>query len=390
MSNTIMRTYYNQLPVAFEYGKGAWLYDVAGKQYLDALSGIAVTSLGHAHPVITQAICEQAGKLLHTSNTFQIPKQQELADELTRLSGLEQAFFCNSGAEANETAIKLTRMYAKQKNIAHPLIVVMESGFHGRSMATLSASHKRIREGFEPLVHEFISIPFNDLAALAEVAKQYPAIVAVMLEPIQGESGIRLCDPGYLEGVRKICELHDWLMIVDEVQTGIGRTGKWFAFQYTDIKPDILTLAKALANGVPIGACLARGKACNLFAPGKHGSTFGGNPLACNTALAVLHTIEKDGLLQNASEMGNYLLKKLQETLLPIKGVVTVRGLGLMIGVELDRPSRDLMAVGLQHGLLFNITADCVVRLLPPLILTQDEADQIVIRLRAALIEFLK
>lgn len=388
MTNTIMPTYFSQLPIAFDHGKGAWLYDTAGKEYLDGLCGIAVTSLGHAHPAITAAICDQAAKLIHTSNTFQIPKQQQLADELVRLSGMEQAFFCNSGAEANETAIKMTRLYARKKNIDHPAIIVTDTSFHGRSMATMSASSERIRSGFEPLVPDFIHIPFNDLKALKELT-QHKNIVAVMLEPIQGESGIRVADAGYLKAVRELCDQQDWLMIVDEIQTGIGRTGQWFNYQYHHILPDILTLAKSLANGVPIGACLARGKTCNLFAPGKHGSTFGGNPLACNTALTVLHTMEKDKLVQNAATMGDYLIKNLRETLSKKNGVVEIRGQGLMLGVELDRPCRDIMAIGAKHGLLFNVTANTTIRLLPPLILKKEEADQLVTRLNKTIDEFL-
>jgi acetylornithine/N-succinyldiaminopimelate aminotransferase len=385
---TIMPTYFYQLPIAFEHGKGAWLYDTEGKQYLDSLCGIAVTSLGHAHPAITQAICEQAGKLIHTSNTFQIPKQHQLADELTRISGMEQAFFCSSGGEANETAIKLTRLYAKKKNIANPVIVATDTSFHGRSMATISASSERIRAGFEPLVSEFIHIPFNDIEALKKLATN-SNIVAVMLEPIQGESGIRTASPGYLEAVRKICDQQDWLMILDEVQTGIGRTGKWFNYQYHNILPDVLTIAKALGNGLPIGACLARGKASNLFPPGKHGATFGGNPLVCNTALTVLRTIEKDNLLQNAASMGEYLLKSLRETLGKKKEVIDIRGQGMMIGVELDRPCRDILNIALKHGLLFIVSANTVMRLLPPLILNKEEADQLVLRLNKIVDEFL-
>lgn len=393
MSNTIsaiMPTYYNQIPVAFEHGKGAWLWDTAGKQYLDSLSGIAVCSLGHAHPAITAAICAQAGKLLHTSNTFHIPSQQQLAKKLIQISGMEQAFFCNSGAEANETALKITRLFAKQKNIANPTMIIMENAFHGRTLATLSASGSdRLQVGFEPLVPGFIRVPFNDLKILESLAKQDKNIVAVMVEPIQGEGGIYVPDDNYFAGIRAICDANDWLMIIDEIQTGIGRTGKWFAYQYNNILPDVLTVAKALGNGVPIGACLARGKACNLFAPGKHGSTFGGNPLACTTALAVLNTIEHDNILQNATEMGAYLQHRLKEQLSSIPNVVAVRGKGLMIGVQLDRPCRDLVAIGVNHGLLFNVTADKVIRLLPPLIITKSEADQIVARLKASIEEFL-
>lgn len=390
MTSAIMPTYYFRLPIAFERGQGAWLWDTEGNQYLDALSGLAVTGLGHAHPAVTAAICTQAGKLMHTSNTYQIPLQEELAKELTRLSGMDQAFFCNSGGEATETAIKLSRMFARKKNIENPQIIVMDKAFHGRSMGSLTASNERIRDGFEPLLSGFLRVPYNDISALEEIAKKNPDIVAVMLEPIQGESGINIASENYLKAIRALCDKNDWLMILDEVQTGLGRTGKWFAYQHCDILPDILTVAKSLANGLPIGSCLARGKACNLFLPGKHGSTFGGNPLACATALSVLNTLEQQNLVQNAATMGEYLLNGLQETLTQQKSVIAVRGKGLMIGVEMDRPCRELMAIGLKHGLLFNITANQVIRLLPPLIITQDEADKIIIRLTAAIIDFIK
>lgn len=390
MSNTIMPTYFFRQPIAFEYGKGVWLYDEKGDAYLDGLCGIAVTILGHAHPAVTQAICEQAAKVIHTSNSFLIPKQQALADKLTQLSGMEQAFFCNSGAEANETAIKLTRMYARKKNIANPVIVVIETGFHGRSMATLTASNARIRDGFEPLVPEFIRVPFNDAAAINALAKQHNNIVAVMLEPIQGESGIHPAIPGYIEEVRKICDQHDWLMILDEIQCGMGRTGKLFAYQHLNILPDILTVAKGLANGVPIAACLSRGKANDLFPPGKHGSTFGGNPLVCNAALAVLNTLEKENLYENARIMGDFIQQGLREALRDEKGVVEIRGKGLMIGVELDRPCREIMALGLKHKVLFIVTANTVIRILPPLIISRDEASQLVARVTTVIKEFLK
>lgn len=391
MTSAIMPTYYFRLPIAFERGKGAWLWDTQGKQYLDALSGLAVTGLGHSHPAVTAAICAQAEKLIHTSNTYQIPLQEELAQQLIRLSGMEQAFFCNSGSEATETAIKLSRMYARQKNIENPQIIVMDKAFHGRTMGSLTASNERIRDGFEPLLPGFIRAPYNDIAALQELAKQHRDIVAVMLEPIQGESGINVAAEDYLKAIRELCDQNDWLFILDEVQTGLGRTGQWFGYQHCGkMLPDIIAIAKSLANGLPMGSCLVRGKACNLFPPGKHGSTFGGNPLACATALAVLKTIEQEKLVQNAAAMGDYLLKGLRETLSQQKAVVAVRGKGLMIGVELDRPCRDLMAVGLKYGLLFNITANQVIRLLPPLIVSRDEADEIIKRLVAAINEFLQ
>ncbi len=390
MSSAIMPTYYSQLPIAFEYGKGAWLWDTEGNKYLDGLSGIAVCSLGHAHPSITAAICEQANKVLHTSNTFLIPKQMKLAERLTQLSGMEQAYFCNSGAEANETALKLTRMYARKKNISQPIVITMLNGFHGRTFGTLSASGlTRLQEGFEPILPGFIHIPYNDINALAALTDN-KNIVAIMVEPIQGDGGIAIPTEDYLTKIRALCDQHDWLMILDEVQTGIGRTGHWFAYQHFNILPDILTVAKALANGLPIGACLARGKANNLFPPGKHGCTFGGNPFVCNTALAVLDTIENEKIIENCNEIGTYLLHTLKETLGSIKEIITVRGKGLMIGIELDRPCRDITLIGLKHRLLFNVVSDRVIRLLPPLIINKEEADQIVNRLQMIIKEFLQ
>ena len=386
----IMPTYFNQMPVSFEYGRGAWLWDQHGNQYLDSLSGIAVCGLGHAHPDVTRTIVEQAGKVLHTSNTFLIAKQIELAEKLTQAAGMEQAYFCNSGAEANEAAIKLARLYARKKNIAAPIIITMRNSFHGRSMATLSASGtERIQQGFEPLVKDFIYVNLNDISEFDEVAKKYhDNIIAVMLEPIQGDGGIQIASDEYLSHLRKYCDEQDLLLILDEVQTGVGRTGKWFAHQHTAIKPDIMTVAKALGNGVPIGACLVRGKACNLFGPGKHGTTFGGNPFVCAVGCAVLDTMQKDNVLNNATVIGEYLKNKLKTVLSKHPGFVEVRGKGLMIGVELDRNAMELTAIGLKHKLLFNITANKVVRLLPPLIITEAEADEIVARLDTALAEF--
>jgi len=383
MSTKIMPTYYSQMPVSFEYGCGAWLWDSDNNQYLDGLSGIAVCGLGHSHPAITQTIVEQAGKLLHTSNTYTIPKQIELAEKLTRVADMDQVYFCNSGAEANETAIKLARLYAKKKNIVAPIIISMKNAFHGRTMATLSASgSERLHVGFEPLVKDFIYVNLNNIDELNSIIEQHKEqIIAIMLEPIQGDGGIQMATHAYLEQVRSLCDKHDWLMILDEVQTGMGRTGKWFYHQHTAIKPDIMTVAKSLGNGIPIGACLARGKACNLFGPGKHGSTFGGNPFACAVGSAVLDTMEKDNVLANVVEIGHYLLNKLKTTLAKHPGVIDVRGQGLMIGVELDKPCMDLPMIGLKNKLLFNITANKVVRLLPPLIINKQEADEIVDRL---------
>ncbi len=378
----VMPTYYNQMPVSFEYGRGAWLWDQEGNQYLDSLAGIAVCALGHAHPAVTATIIEQAQKLLHTSNTYHIAKQIELAEKLTHVSGMEQAYFCNSGAEANETAIKLARLYAKKKGITEPMIVTMKNSFHGRTMATLSASGtERIQMGFEPLVKDFVYVNLNDIAELDAIVDKYQSnIIAIMLEPIQGDGGIRIATEEYLTHIRRICDQHDWLMIFDEIQTGLGRTGKWFCHQHLSIKPDIMTLAKALANGLPIGACLVRGKACNLFGPGKHGTTFGGSPFVCAVACTVLDTLENENVIENAKRMGEYLVDKLK-TDLQYPCVREVRGRGLMIGVELDKPCMELMAIGLKNKVLFNITSNTVVRLLPPLIINKSEADEIVARL---------
>ncbi len=384
-----MPTYYHQLPIAFEYGNGAWLWDTTGKKFLDSLTGIAVCGLGHAHPALTATITEQANKLLHTSNTYRIPQQEKLAELLAEVSGMEQAYFCNSGAEANEAALKLTRVYARKKNIDNPVIITMKNSFHGRSIATLSASgNERIQQGFEPLLSGFIYANYNDLEELKMLAATHNNIVAVMLEPIQGDGGIQIADIHYLESIRSLCDENDWLMILDEVQTGIGRTGRWFCYQHTQIIPDVITVAKALGNGIPIAACLARGKANNLFGPGKHGTTFGGNPFVCACALTVLQTIKQENLIQNALEMGDFLLNSLKAALSKNKCVVAIRGKGLMLGVELDRCCIEMLAIGLKHGLLFNITADKVIRLLPPLILTKEEAIEIVKRLQDSIDEF--
>ena len=387
MTSKIMPTYFNQLPVSFAYGRGARLWDTEGQMYLDSLSGIAVTSLGHAHPAITHAITDQASKVLHTSNTYFIPQQIALAEKLTRVAGMDQVYFCNSGAESNEAAIKLARLYGRKKEIERPMIITMKNSFHGRSMATLSASGTpRIQAGFEPLVDAFHYVTLNDCAELDAVVSQYHAqIVAIMLEPIQGDGGIQIADDAYMSHVRSLCDQHDWLMILDEVQTGVGRTGKWFAYQHMAIQPDVMTVAKALGNGVPIGACLTRGKANNLFGPGKHGTTFGGNPFVCAVGCAVIDTIEKDNLVANAETNGAYLKAQLEQRLLSYPVVKAVRGKGLMLGVELDQPCMEIVNLGLKQQLLFNITANQVVRLLPPLIITKAEADEIVDRLEATI-----
>lgn len=392
MPSKIMPTYYNQLPVLFEKGKGAWLWDKQGNQYLDSLAGIAVCGLGHAHPEITATITEQANKLLHTSNTYLIANQIELAEKLASVSVMEQVYFCNSGAEANEAAIKLSRLYARKKGIQNPIVITMHNSFHGRTMATLSASGtERIRIGFEPLVKEFVYVHLNDEAELEDaIAKHRDDIVAIMLEPIQGDGGIHIAETSYLKKIRALCDAEDWLMILDEVQTGIGRTGKWFYHHFTEIQPDVMTVAKALGNGIPIGACLTRGKACNLFGPGKHGTTFGGSPFVCAVGLSVLNTMEKEGLVKHAAEMGAYLLDALKSALAKYPSVVDVRGRGLMIGIELDRSCMELTTIGLKHKVLFNVTFNKVIRLLPPLIINRMEADEIVKRISLSIAEFLK
>lgn len=386
----IMGTYAS-MPVTFSYGKGAILTDSEGKEYLDALAGIAVCGLGHAHPAVTQAICEQAGKLLHTSNLYQIENQQKLADKLCEVSGLDRVFFSNSGAEANEAAIKLARLFGHTKNIDVPTIVVMENSFHGRTMATLSATGSRkVQAGFEPLVQGFVRAPYNDIKAIETIAKNNSSVVAVLVEPVQGESGIQIPGADYLNKLRELCDKYDWLLMLDEIQTGMGRTGEWFAFQHNKIKPDVMTLAKALGNGVPIGACLASEKAASVMKPGKHGSTFGGNPLACAAALAVINTMQAEQLVAKAAETGAYLLAGLQRELGGVKGVREIRGKGLMIGIELTPACAGLVAQGLQQGLLFAVQSEHIIRLLPPLILTQQQADIIIEKLTQLVTAFLQ
>lgn len=389
MSESIMATY-RRLPVTFERGEGAWLWDTEGKLYLDALSGIAVCGLGHAHPAVSAAICEQARQLIHTSNLYGIVLQENLGDDLVRLAGMDRVFFANSGAEANEAAIKIARAYGHHKGIDTPHIVVMENSFHGRTLATLSATgNRRVHAGFEPLVSGFIRVPYGDAAALEAVARNSANVAAVLVEPIQGEGGICIPPKDYLNRVRALCDSQGWLMMLDEIQTGMGRTGRFFAFQHNGIVPDVLTLAKALGNGVPIGACLAKGAAAGALGPGSHGSTFGGNPLACRAAGAVVQTLEKQRLSERAAGLGDRLLKAFRQTLGDLKGVTDIRGLGLMIGIELDRPCRELVGQALDEGLLINVTADKVVRLLPPLVFSDEQADQLVDRLSPLIRKFL-
>ena len=375
-------TTYNPLPITFTHGKGVWLYDENGSAYLDTFSGIAVCGLGHAHPDVTKTIQHQAAKLLHTSNAFQIQEQTLLAERLTQLSGMEQVFFSNSGAEANEAAIKLARLYGHKKGIDTPSIIVMENAFHGRTMATLTASGSRkVQAGFEPLLPGFVRAPFNDIKALRAIAANSHDIVAVMLEPIQGEGGVLVADETYLRAVAALCEEQDWLFILDEVQTGNGRTGKLFNFMDVGIHPDVVTTAKGLGNGIPIGACLMRNRACDLFKPGNHGSTFGGNPLACATALTVLNVIERDKLCEQVTRNSVILRDKLMNELGDNPHVKSIRGKGYMLGIELDKPANDIKKLALSNGLLLNVTAESVVRLLPPLIISLEEIDELVNRL---------
>ncbi len=381
---------YKRLPVTFTHGEGALLWDTEEKQYLDALSGIAVCNLGHAHPAVTQALCEQAGKLVHTSNIYGIAAQESLGDALTALSGMDRVFFGNSGAEANEAAIKLARLWGRRKEIKAPAIVVMENSFHGRTLATLSATGSRkVQAGFEPLVQGFVRIPYGDIAALQAVADSRSDVVAVMLEPIQGEGGINVPPADFLPAVRKLCDDAGWLMMLDEIQTGMGRTGKPFAYQHYDLQPDVMTVAKALGNGVPIGACLARGAAAELFAPGHHGSTFGGNPLACAAASTVCDILSEQQLWRAAESLGERIRKDLGAALENIGGLVEIRGQGLMIGIELDRPCAELVLQALHKGLLINVTADTVIRLLPPLVLSEQQADDLVSTLSSLISDFL-
>ena len=378
MTDTLMHNY-APLPVTFEKGDGAVLWDTEGKKYLDALAGIAVCSLGHAHPAVTKAICEQAGNLVHTSNLYGIGNQQELADKLTSLSNMDNVFFSNSGAEANEAAIKLARLFGHSKNIEQPAIIVMEGSFHGRTMATLTATgNRKVQAGFEPLVQGFIRAPYNDIEAIKNIASNNSNVVAVLVEPIIGEGGINIPADDYLNQIRDICDANDWLMMVDEIQTGICRTGKWFAHQHNGITPDVMTLAKALGNGVPIGACLAKGKAATLFQPGHHGSTYGGNPLVTSAALAVIETCEKDKLAARAAALSERIVSGFKNNLNDNDAVVDIRAKGLMIAVQLDRPCAELVKAGLDAGILINVTAGDVIRLLPPLIITDEQADKIV------------
>ena len=390
MAQAPLMPVFGRLPAAFVRGAGAWLWDADGKKYLDALSGVAVCGLGHCHPAVTRAIQDQAQTLVHTSNWYEIPLQAELGKRLCEVSGMDNVFFANSGAEANEAAIKLARLYAHQQRILNPSIIVMEGSFHGRTLATLTATgNRKVQAGFEPLVQGFNRVPYDDLEAVRQVGNNNSGVVAVLVEPILGEGGIVIPHADYLAGLRQICDERGWLLMLDEIQTGMCRTGKWFAFQHTQIKPDVMTLAKGLGNGMPIGACLARGRAAQVFQAGSHGSTFGGGPLACRAGLAVLDALRDEGLDKRAAELGKRMLAGLNAELAGVNGVRAIRGFGLMLGIELDRPCKQLLTDALAQGLLINVTADTAVRLLPPLIISDDEADQIVTQVSALVRQFL-
>jgi acetylornithine aminotransferase len=389
MPDSLMPTY-KRLPIHFERGEGAWLWDTSEKRYLDALSGIAVCGLGHAHPEVRDALCNQAGTLVHTSNLYGVELQEKLADRLVRLSGMDRVFFGNSGAEANEAAIKIARLHGHKNGIENPTIVVMENSFHGRTLATLSATgNRKVQAGFEPLVKGFARVPFDDIESLQAVAKSTPDVVAVLVEPIQGEGGINIPAEDYLNQLRDLCDQQGWLLMLDEIQTGMGRSGRLFAFQHKGILPDVVTLAKGLGNGVPIGACLARGEAAQVFQPGTHGSTFGGNPLACAAANKVLEVLESQDLATRAQTLGNKILSDFADSLQGIAGVEEIRGQGLLIGIELDRSCGELVTLALEQGLLINVTADRVVRLLPPLIMSDSEADEMVAKTSNLIKDFL-
>jgi acetylornithine/N-succinyldiaminopimelate aminotransferase len=385
----LMKNYARQA-VAFTHGEGCYLFDENGRRYLDGLAGIAVNTLGHNHPRLIAALDKQMRRLIHTSNLYQVREQEALADRLALLSGMDEAFFCNSGCEANEAAIKLARLFGHQKGVDQPAIVVMEQAFHGRTLATLSATgNRKVQAGFEPLVPGFVRVPFDDLAAIEQVAANNANVVAVLFEPVQGEGGINICHDEFMRGLRRICDAKGWLFMVDEVQCGIGRTGKWFAHQHSSIKPDVMTLAKGLGSGVPVGACLTAGAATGVFKPGNHGSTFGGNPLACTAALTTLNVLEEDNLLTHAVSLGDRIRTRLGDRLGGVTGVVDIRGSGLMIGIELDRPCAAVVASGLEAGILINVTADKVIRLLPPLVMADAEADELVDQIATLVRRFL-
>ncbi|HVL01736.1 MAG TPA: aspartate aminotransferase family protein [Dongiaceae bacterium] len=379
MATTGLMSTYRQMDVAFEKGEGVWLFDTEGNRYLDGISGIAVCGLGHCHPKITRVIQEQASRLVHTSNLYRIPNQEKLGQRLCEVSGMEAAFFGNSGAEANECAIKIARLYGHNKEIDKPAIIVMDHSFHGRTLATLTATGSRkVQAGFEPLVQGFVRAPYNDLEAVRTIANNNPKVVAVLVEPVQGEGGIHIASDEYMKGLRAICDENGWLLMLDEIQTGNGRTGTYFAYQQLGFLPDVVTTAKGLGNGVPIGACLARGVAANTFKPGNHGSTYGGNPLCCGVALAVVDTIVSENLPARAKALGERIVQGFRAQLDGAEYVTEIRGKGLLIGVELKEPCAELVMLAKEQGLLINVTSDKVVRLLPALTMSDSEADQLV------------
>jgi len=377
-TDALMNTY-GTPSIALVKGEGVWLWDAQDNRYLDALSGIAVCGLGHSHPSVAKAVAEQAGLLTHCSNYFSIPNQEILADKLCAASGMSNVFFSNSGAEANEAAIKIARLHGHKKGIKLPTILVMDNAFHGRTLATLSASGgRRVQAGFEPLVRGFARAAFDDMESLATVADNNPSICALFVEPIQGEGGIRMASSEYLQQLREFCDQRGWLLMLDEVQTGNGRTGKYFYFQHSGIVPDVVTTSKGLGNGVPIGACLAHGEAARLMQPGNHGSTFGGNPLACAAALATINTLQDEHLSERAAVLGDRIMAGFKTALAGVEHVIEIRGKGCMIGIELNKPCKSLFPAAMAAGLIINVTADTVIRLLPPFIMTDDEADQVV------------
>ncbi|MEQ1529286.1 MAG: aspartate aminotransferase family protein [Methylococcales bacterium] len=388
MTSHIMPTY-ARLPVTFTHGEGAWLWDSNNKQYLDALSGIAVCNLGHAHPAVHEAICRQSKTLIHTSNIYGIANQELLADKLIEKSGMDNVFFSNSGAEANEAAIKLARKYGHEQGIDLPAIIVMEKSFHGRTLATLSATgNAKVQQGFAPLVEGFVRVPYNDIQAIEQAISTNKNIVAILVEPVQGEGGVNIPASDYLNNIRRLCDQHNLLMMLDEIQTGIGRTGKFLAFQHNGISPDVCTVAKALGNGVPIGACLAKGKAATILAAGNHGSTFGGNPLACSAALAVLATLDSDDLIAQATTKGKLIYTGFSERLSNNQHITDIRHKGLMIGIELDRPCAELVKLALAQGLLINVTNENTIRLLPPMIINNQQIDQLITTLSMLIQEY--
>jgi acetylornithine aminotransferase len=388
MTSHIMPTY-ARLPITFERGEGAWLWDTDNKQYLDAISGIAVCNLGHAHPAVHEAICRQSKILVHTSNIYRIANQEQLADQLIAKSGMDNVFFCNSGAEANEAAIKLARKFGHEQNISHPAIIVMEKSFHGRTLATLSATgNDKVQQGFAPLVEGFIRVPYNDVAAIEMAIALHSNIVAILVEPVQGEGGVNIPADNYLNDIRALCDQHNLLMMLDEIQTGIGRTGQFLAFQHNGITPDVCTIAKALGNGVPIGACLAKGKAATLLTAGNHGSTFGGNPLACSAGLAVMATLEKENLIAQVADKGQSIHTQFSQLLADNPHVVDIRHKGLMIGIELDQPCAELVKLALEQGLLINVTNERTIRLLPPLIINAQQIQMLTQTLSTLIQEF--